>query len=80
MDTRTAYPEQREAKTRFPDKDYNLISILYNSLQGAESCETYRKDAEHENDQELVQFFQEAQEHYMELAEKAKQLTKDRIR
>ena len=80
MDTRTAYPEQSETKSKLPDKDYNLISILYNSLQGADSCETYRKDAEHENDQELVEFFEEAQDHYMELAGKAKRLTKDRLR
>jgi hypothetical protein len=64
MDTRTTYPDKTKTETTVPDKDYNLISILYQSLQGAESCEKYRKDAEKENDQELVQFFEEVKENY----------------
>ncbi len=65
--------------TNVPDKDYNLISVLYHVLKGADNCDTYIKDAEEANDRELADFFKETKEKYMEIAEKAKKLAAGRI-
>jgi hypothetical protein len=61
------------------DKDYNLISVLYHALSGADSCIQYHEDAKRENDDQVADFMSEAQEQYRVLANKAKQLLKSRI-
>jgi len=61
------------------DKDYNLVSTLYHALQGAETSEVYTKDAEKAGDSELNQYFQEAQNSYKELADRAKSLLSKRM-
>lgn len=48
-----------EYKTGTPDPIYNLISVLYHSLQGAETYEQYQRDAEQAGDQDLASFFRE---------------------
>ncbi len=65
--------------TNVPDKDYNLISVLYHALKGADKCDVYIKDAEEDNDEELAEFFKETKEKHMELAGKAKKLIAGRI-
>jgi len=65
--------------SHIPDKDYNLISILYHSLSGADSCRTYIQDAEGANDSEAADFFKETKEQYEKLAQKAKKLAASRI-
>ena len=54
------------------DEHYNLISILYHALHGAENCDTYAVDAEIAGDENLTAFFREAQAMHMALAEQAK--------
>lgn len=61
------------------DKNYDLISILYHALEGAETYSKYLEDAEREGDAELLAFFKEAQERSVELAERAKDLLRTRI-
>jgi hypothetical protein len=61
------------------DKDYNLVSVLYHALSGADSCVQYAQDAKQENDDQVADFMSEAQEQYRKLAEKAKQLLGARI-
>ena len=61
------------------DKDYNLVSTLYHALQGAETAETYMKDAQGQGDQELQGYFEEVQKQYTELANRAKGLLSKRI-
>lgn len=61
------------------DKNYDLISILYHALEGAETYSRYIEDAEKEGDEELLAFFKEAQERSVELAERAKDLLRSRI-
>lgn len=61
------------------DKNYDLISILYHALEGAETYSRYIQDAENEGDQELAAFFREAHERSVEIAEKAKGLLRTRI-
>src|SRR5215210_2872051 len=54
------------------DEHYNLISVLYHTLHGAENCEIYMADAEATGRGELVTFFREAQAMHAALAEQAK--------
>jgi hypothetical protein len=68
-----------QVDTGTKDKNYDLISILYHALQGAETYAKYVQDAEEANDTELVNFFREAQEQHTELAERAKDLLRLRI-
>ena len=61
-----------EKTTGTRDEHYDLISVLYHALQGAEACAGYAKDAEDSGEQELAEFFKEAQETQARLAEQAK--------
>ena len=53
------------------DETYDVISIVYHALQGAENCDIYAEDAEQE---ELRQFFQQAGDQQRQLAQQGKQL------
>ena len=44
------------------DATYNLVSILYHALQGAETYDQYISDAEQNNDKDLAQFFRDTKE------------------
>lgn len=68
-----------ERQMRTKDEHYDLVSVLYHALQGGEICSTYLHDAEQAGDQELSQFFREAQEHYRTMATRAKQLLKKKL-
>ncbi len=68
-----------ESKTNMPDKDFNVISVLYHVLKGAELAEIYRRDAEEAGDTELIEFFKDTKGQYMMLADRAKKLTASRI-
>lgn len=63
-------PGEQAAGTR--DEHYNLISVLYHALHGAENCEIYAADAETTGRGELAAFFREAQVMHAALAEQAK--------
>ena len=61
------------------DKNYNLISVLQESLQFVYQLETYAQDAEAEGDQELVDFFREAQRNTQQGADRAKEMLRERL-
>ena len=61
-----------EGTTGTRDEHYDLVSVLYHALQGAEACERYASDAEASGDGDLAAFFREAQETQARLAEGAK--------
>ena len=61
------------------DKNYNLISVLQESLQFVYQLETYTQDAEAEGDQELVDFFREAQRNTQQGADRAKEMLRERL-
>ena len=63
-----------DAMTGTPDPIYNLISVLYHTLRGAEASMIYAGDAAFDDDAELVQFFEEIQQQDRWRAERAKQL------
>jgi rubrerythrin len=58
---------------------YDLISVAYHALQGAETMSLYIADAEQEGDQELAQFFREAKDEYQRRSERAKQLLESHL-
>jgi hypothetical protein len=57
--------------------EYNLVSVLYHALQGAELYEKYASDAG--GDQDLASFFREVQQQEQQRAERAKQLLAARL-
>ncbi len=61
-----------ERTTGTRDEHYNLISVLYHALHGAENCDRYASDAEISGDERLAAFFREAQVMQTEMAERAK--------
>src|SRR4051794_7861848 len=63
-------PGEQTTGTR--DEQYNLVSVLYHALQGAETIEAYVTDAEAAGDERLADFFREARATYEQLAERAK--------
>jgi len=66
-------------RTGTRDTTYDLISVIYHQLQGAETYQTYVQDAQDEGDQEAVTFFQQAAEHSQGMASRAKELLGQRI-
>ena len=72
---------QSNAQTQTGERDehYNLVSVLYHALQGAETCVQYKQDAEQAGDEELAEFFDAVRERQVELAGEAKQLLASRI-
>ena len=64
--------EPGEQATGTRDEHYNLISVLYHALHGAENCEIYMVDAAAADRGELATFFREAQAMHAALAEQAK--------
>jgi hypothetical protein len=56
------------------DVHYNLISVLYHTLHGAENCDRYAADAEISGDERLAAFFRETQTMQTQIAERAKGL------
>jgi hypothetical protein len=65
-------PGEQTTGTR--DEHFDLISVLYHALHGAENCNTYALDAEAAGENELVGFFREAGIVQARLAERAKAL------
>ncbi len=61
------------------DRTYDLVSVLYHSLQAGETHDQYATDAKGRGDQELADFFREVQGRHREIAERAKQLLETRL-
>jgi hypothetical protein len=76
-------PDEEEGMTeqsRQPkDKNYNLISVLYQSSDNVESLKTFIQDAEQEGDRELVDFFDGILENNLRAAQRAKEMLVTRL-
>jgi hypothetical protein len=68
-----------EDKTRTSDPAYDLVSVVYHALQGAETSERYVEDAAERGDKELADFFRDAQRHDADIAERGKALLRTRL-
>ncbi len=66
--------DNSQGDTGTRDITYDLISVIYHALQGAETTALYIADAEQEGNQELASFFREAKDQYQDRADRAKQL------
>ncbi|HVE51101.1 MAG TPA: hypothetical protein VNG69_15990 [Casimicrobiaceae bacterium] len=73
----TALQGRGESSTGVRDSTYNLISVVYHALQGAETYKWYEQDVQ--GDQELAQFFRQICEEEKSRAQKAKQLLSQRL-
>ena len=56
------------------DVSYNLISVAYHALQGAETYGIYANDAEQDGNRDLADFFRRIQEESLKRADEAKGL------
>ncbi len=63
-----------ERTTGTRDEHYNLVSVLYHALQGADTCDHYSLDAEAAGHERLAGFFRETQGLHTEVAERAKEM------
>jgi hypothetical protein len=61
------------------DLTYNLISVIYHALQGAETCERYLKDAYAQDDGAFVHYLHEVQRLQQQIADKGKGLLRQRL-
>jgi hypothetical protein len=66
-------------ETAIPDEIYDIVSVLYHALQGAETYDQYIRDAEQRRDQELAQYFREVQEEEIRRALRGKELLARRL-
>ena len=64
------HPEEPATGTR--NEEYNLVSVLYHALHGAENCEMYALDAQAAGDDGLASFFRNVQATQRQVAEQAK--------
>ncbi|WP_224982810.1 hypothetical protein [Geomonas agri] len=64
-------------KDLLKNKEFDLVSVIYNASQAAETCSQYIKDAE--GDQEVERFFNDVIDSNSNLVQKGKDLLKDRI-
>lgn len=71
--------QQGERATGTPDEHYNLVSVLYHSLKGAQIYAQYTRDAEEAGDTELASFLREVQVEEQRRAERAKALLVGRV-
>ena len=61
------------------DVTYDLISVVYHALQGAETYQMYEQDAQQEGDREAESLFHEAHQANRQFADRAKTLLGQRM-
>ena len=68
-----------ETNTGTGDRTYDLVSVLYHALQGAQAIAQYVEDARAVGDHELAAFFEEIAAEDRDRAQRARLLLRDRI-
>jgi hypothetical protein len=63
--------QNQSEQTGTKNETYNVISILYHALQGAENCQIYLEDAQ---DGQAREFFQQALQAQRQLADRGKEI------
>ena len=61
------------------DKNYNLVTVLQQSLENAWTLSSYIEDAQGENDDELESFFEQVKSNNEDAARRAKQMLVERL-
>lgn len=70
---------QKQSNTGSSNQQYDLVSVLYHSLEAAATYEQYIEDAKQAGDNDLASFFQEVKDTNSSLAERAKELLGQRM-
>jgi hypothetical protein len=70
----TAAGMQQGMMGQTPDTTYNLVSVMYHTLQGCQAYEKYAQDAEQAGQQEIAQFFRDTGREFERCAERGQQL------
>ena len=70
---------QQQGRTGTSNEYYDLVSVMYHALHGAQTYQTYIRDAEQRGDQELAQFFRQVQQEDKKRSDMAKQLLVSRL-
>lgn len=73
-DTQRSTHGMQAGMGRTPDTTYDLISVMYHTLQGCETYEQYAQDAEQAGQKDAAQFFRDAGREFERLAERGRQL------
>ncbi|MBW4644059.1 MAG: hypothetical protein KME23_13905 [Goleter apudmare HA4340-LM2] len=68
-----------ECNTGTKNEHFDLVSVMYHTLEGAAIYEQYIQDAETAGDQDLANFFRELKETNCRLADRAKTLFAQRV-
>jgi rubrerythrin len=66
--------KESTGNTGTKDVTFNLVSILYHALQGAETYDQYIDDAEQSGSGDIAQFFRETKKENRKRADRAKEL------
>jgi arginine utilization protein RocB len=69
-----------EQTTGVPDAHFDLISVIYHTLQATTLYDTYIRDAEEAGDEEVAQFLRETQDAAKTTGQKAHALLAARIK
>ena len=75
----TRKDKMTEASRQPKDKNYNLITVLYQSSENTETLKTYVEDADQEGDEELKEFFNGVLENNLEANQRAKEMLVPRL-
>lgn len=71
--------DKSQAQTGTSNQHFDLISVLYHSLEGGATYEQYIQDAQQAGDNELARYFQDVKDTYCQLAQRGKDLLKQRL-
>lgn len=69
-----------QSDTGTQNHHFDLVSVLYHSLEGAATYEQYIQDANEAGDQDLINFFQEVKDTNCRLADRAQELLGARLK
>jgi hypothetical protein len=73
--TRTSSGATQQAMMgQTPDTTYNLISVMYHTLQGCQTYEQYAQDAEQAGHQDVAQFFRDTGREFERCAQRGQLL------
>ncbi|MBE9080439.1 hypothetical protein IQ241_24665 [Romeria aff. gracilis LEGE 07310] len=68
-----------QSNTGTENRHFDLVSVLYHSLEGGAVYEQYIQDAKEAGDQDLTNFFQDVKDTNCRLADRAQELLKARL-
>ncbi|MGZ3581548.1 MAG: hypothetical protein ACXWP6_02255, partial [Ktedonobacterales bacterium] len=63
-----------QSPTGMSNETYDLVSILYHSLESSSTSDRYIQDAQQAGDNDLARFFQQCQQQDRQRAQQAQQL------